>query len=213
MQPAPLLRHPTGATAAAARRRERRQPASSSDGSAASAAAPPLLTHWLPISVLTDSYKTTHFMQYPPCEKMVAVSSWLAGWCREGDGQWPCGSTRAAGLPHRAARPAAAQAQPKHASKLQDPCSPRRCLALVRLPPLLTSSTESCGRGMTRTLKTRASSSTACGTSWKPLWRGDGRCRRVLGCCPHAGAPAPLPGVSPPAASAQEGTAARERLS
>lgn len=37
-------------------------------------AAPPLLTHWLPIAVLTDSYKTTHFVQYPDARKMVAVS-------------------------------------------------------------------------------------------------------------------------------------------
>lgn len=35
--------------------------------------APPLLTDWLPISVLTDSYKTTHYLQYPACKKMVAV--------------------------------------------------------------------------------------------------------------------------------------------
>ncbi len=37
--------------------------------------APPLLTDWLPISVLTDSYKTTHYLQYPDCKKMVAVSA------------------------------------------------------------------------------------------------------------------------------------------
>ena len=35
--------------------------------------APPLLTSWLPISILTDSYKPTHYLQYPPCTKMVAV--------------------------------------------------------------------------------------------------------------------------------------------
>lgn len=29
----------------------------------------------LPISVLTDSYKATHFMQYPDTKKMVAVSA------------------------------------------------------------------------------------------------------------------------------------------
>ena len=40
----------------------------------ASAAPPALLTSWLPISILTDSYKATHFLQYPPSSKMVAVS-------------------------------------------------------------------------------------------------------------------------------------------
>lgn len=29
----------------------------------------------LPISILTDSYKTTHFLQYPDSQKMVAVSA------------------------------------------------------------------------------------------------------------------------------------------
>lgn len=29
----------------------------------------------VPISVLTDSYKATHFLQYPKATKMVAVSS------------------------------------------------------------------------------------------------------------------------------------------
>ncbi len=28
----------------------------------------------VPISVLTDSYKATHFLQYPKAQKMVAVS-------------------------------------------------------------------------------------------------------------------------------------------
>lgn len=31
------------------------------------------LLSWLPIPVLTDSYKTTHFQQYPAADKMVAV--------------------------------------------------------------------------------------------------------------------------------------------
>lgn len=35
-------------------------------------AAEPLLS-FVPISVLTDSYKTTHYMQYPESRKMVAV--------------------------------------------------------------------------------------------------------------------------------------------
>ena len=37
----------------------------------------------LPISLLTDSYKTTHFLQYPKSRKMVAVSPCAlsqAGW-------------------------------------------------------------------------------------------------------------------------------------
>lgn len=33
----------------------------------------------LPISILTDSYKTTHFLQYPQSRKMVAVSR-LKAW-------------------------------------------------------------------------------------------------------------------------------------
>jgi hypothetical protein len=34
----------------------------------------------LPISVLTDSYKASHFLQYPEAQKMVAVGcTWAAG--------------------------------------------------------------------------------------------------------------------------------------
>lgn len=32
----------------------------------------------VPISVLTDSYKATHFLQYPGAKKMVAVSVGVA---------------------------------------------------------------------------------------------------------------------------------------
>lgn len=32
----------------------------------------------LPIAVLTDSYKASHFLQYPESRKMVAVSSWAS---------------------------------------------------------------------------------------------------------------------------------------
>ena len=35
-------------------------------------AAEPLLS-FLPMSILTDSYKTTHYLQYPESRKMVAV--------------------------------------------------------------------------------------------------------------------------------------------
>jgi hypothetical protein len=31
----------------------------------------------LPMGVLTDSYKASHFLQYPEALKMVAVSSWF----------------------------------------------------------------------------------------------------------------------------------------
>ena len=31
----------------------------------------------LPISVLTDSYKATHYLQYPAAKEMVAVSALL----------------------------------------------------------------------------------------------------------------------------------------
>ncbi len=51
--------------------------ASSQAVTARSAASQPsslILSSWLPISVLTDSYKTTHFVQYPEAQKMVAVS-------------------------------------------------------------------------------------------------------------------------------------------
>lgn len=41
--------------------------------------APPLLTSWLPISILTDSYKPTHFLQYPPSTKMVAYGELRQG--------------------------------------------------------------------------------------------------------------------------------------
>ncbi|KAI7836200.1 hypothetical protein COHA_009926 [Chlorella ohadii] len=41
--------------------------------------APPLLTSWLPISILTDSYKPTHYLQYPPCTKMVAYGELRQG--------------------------------------------------------------------------------------------------------------------------------------
>jgi hypothetical protein len=39
-----------------------------------SSAAVSNLAHWLPITILTDSYKATHFLQYPDATKMVAVS-------------------------------------------------------------------------------------------------------------------------------------------
>lgn len=36
--------------------------------------APPLLTNWLPLAILTDSYKASHFLQYPPgVQRMSAV--------------------------------------------------------------------------------------------------------------------------------------------
>lgn len=47
---------------------------------ATTAAAPPLLTNWLPISILTDSYKTTHFLQYPASTKMVAYGEFRQGY-------------------------------------------------------------------------------------------------------------------------------------
>ena len=37
--------------------------------------APESVSSLLPISILTDSYKTTHFLQYPDSQKMVAVSA------------------------------------------------------------------------------------------------------------------------------------------
>jgi len=40
----------------------------------ATAKTPSLLSDYLPISILTDSYKATHFLQYPEAKKMVAVS-------------------------------------------------------------------------------------------------------------------------------------------
>lgn len=38
--------------------------------------APSLLSDYLPISILTDSYKATHFLQYPEAKQMVAVSNY-----------------------------------------------------------------------------------------------------------------------------------------
>ncbi|PSC68478.1 nicotinate phosphoribosyltransferase [Micractinium conductrix] len=45
-------------------------------------ASPPSPLHpaWLPISILTDSYKTTHFLQYPKCTKMVAYGEFRRGY-------------------------------------------------------------------------------------------------------------------------------------
>jgi len=40
----------------------------------ATTTTPSLLSDYLPISILTDSYKATHFLQYPEAKKMVAVS-------------------------------------------------------------------------------------------------------------------------------------------
>lgn len=47
---------------------------------AAAASPPSLLTDWLPMSILTDSYKTTHFLQYPPSTKMVAYGEFRQGY-------------------------------------------------------------------------------------------------------------------------------------
>jgi hypothetical protein len=38
----------------------------------------------LPISVLTDSYKASHFLQYPEAQKMVAVGCKGGSRCKEG---------------------------------------------------------------------------------------------------------------------------------
>jgi hypothetical protein len=35
---------------------------------------PSLLSDYIPMSIMTDSYKATHFLEYPACQKMVAVS-------------------------------------------------------------------------------------------------------------------------------------------
>ena len=32
----------------------------------------------LPMGILTDSYKASHYLQYPPCKKMTAVCSGVA---------------------------------------------------------------------------------------------------------------------------------------
>jgi nicotinamide phosphoribosyltransferase len=47
---------------------------------AASAPLPPLLSSWLPIPVLTDSYKASHFLQYPPAERMAAYGEFRRGY-------------------------------------------------------------------------------------------------------------------------------------
>ena len=43
---------------------------------------------FLPLGVLTDSYKASHFLQYPPSKQMVAVSAWqpfcFGCWSRSG---------------------------------------------------------------------------------------------------------------------------------
>ena len=64
------------------------------------------------------------------------------------------------------------------------PCSPPRSRATTTArtnlcvpPPVILCSTASCVRVTTRTSGTPASSSTACGTSWRRLSPGAGRCR------------------------------------
>lgn len=68
-------------------------------------ASAPTLHDFLPISILTDSYKTTHFLQYPPgVTKMVAVSSTGFAACK-----FRCGCLRAPTTPclvHPPASPA-----------------------------------------------------------------------------------------------------------
>ncbi|KAL4549846.1 hypothetical protein Ndes2526B_g04833 [Nannochloris sp. 'desiccata'] len=42
--------------------------------------APSLLSDYLPISILTDSYKATHFLQYPEAKQMVAYGEFRTGY-------------------------------------------------------------------------------------------------------------------------------------
>jgi nicotinamide phosphoribosyltransferase len=55
-------------------------PAAAAAAAAASAPLPPLLSGWLPIPVLTDSYKASHFLQYPPAERMAAYGEFRRGY-------------------------------------------------------------------------------------------------------------------------------------
>ena len=58
--------------------------ASVSNGAAAkphAATTPALLTDYLPMSILTDSYKASHFLQYPAATKMVAVRLYTLNTC------------------------------------------------------------------------------------------------------------------------------------
>jgi len=41
--------------------------------------SPALLGDYLPMAILTDSYKATHFLQYPPAKKMVAYGEFRTG--------------------------------------------------------------------------------------------------------------------------------------
>ncbi|KAI3429358.1 hypothetical protein D9Q98_005453 [Chlorella vulgaris] len=47
------------------------------------AAPPSLLSSYLPIAVLTDSYKTTHYLQYPASTKMVAYGEFRQGYDKD----------------------------------------------------------------------------------------------------------------------------------
>ena len=131
------------------------QPASSPLRAAAAPAAaaapllPPLLSSWLPISILTDSYKTTHYLQYPPCSKMVAVRAAQRAGLHAADLAMPCKTRRAADT------------------------SSAHLPALAPLPP----STVSCDKGTTRTWRTRGRSSMACAISSNRMSTAAGRCR------------------------------------
>ena len=46
-------------------------------------ATPPLLSSWLPLPILSDSYKASHYLQYPPSKKMVAYGEFRSGFDRD----------------------------------------------------------------------------------------------------------------------------------
>ena len=67
-----MQKQPNGSTETAA---ATQQPEAALAGAPSTAPPlPPLLSSFLPLSILTDSYKASHFLQYPPSTQMVAVS-------------------------------------------------------------------------------------------------------------------------------------------
>ena len=166
---APPARLGTTAATPKTRAMQRQQPTGSAQAEAgsaapaaplASAAAPHLLSSWLPISILTDSYKATHFLQYPQSSKMVAVSGPL---CLPA-----CNNTSLCCQPTgQVVAPTAA------ALALLAWCWCACCCSM-----------ESSARATTRIRQTPASSFTGCGTFWRRLCSGGGhpRCAALAGC-------------------------------
>jgi hypothetical protein len=142
--------------------------AAASSSTASLASANPLLS--VPISVLTDSYKASHFLQYPAADKLVAVggggaAAGAAGTADADTACVPCSSVWH--TPARVHRHQAVASALTHTA-----CRPG--VHALCCPVLPLCSTASSAPASTATQQTRASWCLGCATSWRTTCCGAG---------------------------------------